>query len=220
MREVYADRGPPIYVCGYASIFNETYSIGDGRLERVMPDAFDIVTPVYATFTHSQHIRYGTTSDRSLKIWADSIGLAFQFRLGPDWHSFGLATSIASGTFRACSLYFTERKILRVQEGDRVVEQVVWARISEVSVCVRGANPWACCWLDSEDPAGLEPFLATMRAQWRAGQQRAVVKAHARRDHRPPKALLESIGRLVDAPRPRGWGLGQHDERNPKRRRP
>jgi uncharacterized protein len=94
----------PVKICGYASVFDVTYELG-GMLERVVPGAFDTTRfEVFACFNHDDRERLAWTRDRSLKVWQDSHGLAFEVAVPSTWSALSLVEGVRTGHFRACSL--------------------------------------------------------------------------------------------------------------------
>jgi HK97 family phage prohead protease len=74
-------------VAGYAAVFDQTISV-DGLQESIAPDAFAEMLryrrPCALRYdTHDASPSLARTGDGSLRLWADSYGLAFEARLNP-----------------------------------------------------------------------------------------------------------------------------------------
>jgi HK97 family phage prohead protease len=179
---LYEDTGPPLQVCGYASVFNTIYATEDG-LERVEPGAFNLAgKPLFATFDHDHARPFARTGDRTLEAWQDGHGLAFRAALPSSWRGLGLANGIRAGDFRNASVFLLERRVARVTEHGRPVNVIVSADIGEISLTPSGANPDAVCWLEHEDPEALPADIRHARALWQVGRQAAqLAAARARR---------------------------------------
>jgi HK97 family phage prohead protease len=181
-------------------VFNLNYPIGRGAMERVLPGAFDLSNAIYATLLHDSGPPYAQTSDNTLKLWQDDHGLAFEFSLRNSWNGLSLGRSISSGVFRACSVFSSEQRFQHKTEGSVAVKEIVWARISELSICTTGmgACPTAVCWLNTED--SLPEWIGSAKTRWRAGRQARAVRARARpvnQSYRPSPALLAQIDAAI-----------------------
>lgn len=200
----------PVRVCGYATVYDQPYDIGDGLLESVAPGAFDLSGSVFATAGHD-HLRcFGRTDDGSLEVWSDRYGLAFQFPLQNSWGGISLARAIANGHYRHASVNFASMRVEEKVVAGLPVNRVVGATISELSLTGRPANPATAAWLSTEDPDALPPRIAEARWRWRAGrmaaqQSRTRVQARASAaKYRPPPSVLAAIDAVLRLPRP-GW---------------
>ena len=150
MPPLYDDTGPPLLLCGYASVFNVTYSNGD-QLERVAPGAFQFPGNVRLDFDHHGRC-LASTYGGSLKLWQDARA-GVRGRPAPEWNTVSLMRGVRRGTFRAASF-------MNIGDGKCVFE---WSRrtsrlvnvikrisVDEICVATSGANPAACCWLGDE----------------------------------------------------------------------
>jgi uncharacterized protein len=78
MTTLYEDYAEPTHLCGYASTFDATYHCGDA-FHRIRPGAFDTTRyRVFAAFMHDHDRRLGWVGNKTLSLWQDSHGLAFQ----------------------------------------------------------------------------------------------------------------------------------------------
>jgi HK97 family phage prohead protease len=205
--QLYDDVGPPVYVRGYASVFNRLYDIGNGVMERVHPGAFDLSGGIFVTFDHDHDRRFAHTGDKSLALWQDSVGLGFQFKLPGTWGGLSLARWVANNTFRGVSVHFISRVVDRKREGTLAVDDVLSARISEVSVTPTPANAATAVWTTAEDPAALPAFVADARARWQLGRMALTVaasrsRAKARAAGAPRDPLLRQVDRILARHRP------------------
>jgi HK97 family phage prohead protease len=207
----------PVKICGYASVFGVTYQLG-GVLERIVPGAFDLTRhEVHALFAHEGDWRVGWTRDQSLKVWQDSVGLAFQLDVPATHHGLSLVQGIRANNFRACSFGADVDHTLISDfavENDREVRVIRRIAVVEVSVCAIGANPETTCWMDTEAPEDLPPHVRHARAQWLKGRvavqlagraaraARAQARAQARARVAPSDRLVD---RIAAGWRPRGW---------------
>jgi HK97 family phage prohead protease len=204
----------PVKICGYASVFNVAYQIG-GTLERIRAGAFNLARyETCALFAHEHDWRIGWTRDRSLRLWQDNHGLAFQLAVPATHRGFGLMASVKAGHFRGCSFHNADDRAVAfdvVNEGGREVHVIRRINVDEVSICPAGRNPEACCWVDAEDPEDLPPHVRHARGRWYAGRvqvQRAAhavraarVQARARVVHQVPASVRAVLARG----RPSGW---------------
>ena len=81
MSQLYDDTGPPLLLCGYASVFNVTYRNG-GQLERVAPGAFQFPGSVRLDFDHHGRC-LASTYGGSLKLWQDQLWPGIRGRTAP-----------------------------------------------------------------------------------------------------------------------------------------
>jgi HK97 family phage prohead protease len=154
------------------------YELG-GMLERIVPGAFDTTRfDVCAVFDHDDRPgrRFGWTRDKSLSVWQDRTGLAFELTMPSSSNALGLIRGIKSGVCRACSF--------RCGDVDGIVSEIVVERghpvrvikriaVDEVSVAPAGANPAAGCWLSDEPLDGMPDHARQARSLWAAGRPQA-----------------------------------------------
>jgi HK97 family phage prohead protease len=207
----------PVRICGFASVFDVTYELG-GMLERIEPGAFDTTRfEVFACFDHDDRHRLAWTRDRSLKLWQDVHGLAFEATAPSNWSALSLLEGIRGGVFRACSFRCGDVDAIKsevvVERGQpvRVIKRIT---VDEVSVCPIGANPETTCWLSTEDPEALPPHVRHARAQWYKGRLQVQLAARAARAARAQararttnKAhkVPESVRHILAHGKPKGW---------------
>lgn len=193
-----------VFICGYASVFNEPYDIGEGVLESVAPGAFDLSGLIYATAEHDDARCFARTDDGTLELWSDRFGLGFSFEAPRSWGGLNLTRSIAAGHLRGVSVNFASRTVRHEVVAGLPVDRVVAASISEISLTGRPASAATAAWHTTEDPDCLPPHVAEARSRWVAGRQAAVsatnraqARATARDDYRTPSALLARIDRVL-----------------------
>lgn len=178
VRVLYDDRGPPLRLNGYASVWERVYPCA-GRMERVAPGAFDIARrSVFGCFMHDETPRLAWTVDRSLRLFQDSHGLGFSMVVRNTWAGLALARGVARGDFRGCSFKNAHSvpgdTAFSIDEEDgREVVTFTRLVLEEITIAPGGANPHACCWLDTEDPADLPSYIAQARSHWMMGDMAA-----------------------------------------------
>jgi uncharacterized protein len=92
---------------GYANVFNEHSSPLDGDeplIETIRPGAFQLLRVVEANVDHSAVARIGTTWDRSLRLWQDHHGLAFELDIPSTLSGAGLRNMVAGGGLSPMSI--------------------------------------------------------------------------------------------------------------------
>jgi HK97 family phage prohead protease len=216
MTSLYGDTGPPVRVEGYASIFNVVYQYG-AVWHRISPGAFDCSRyEPFVAFMHDRSHRLAWTRNKTLRLWQDSHGLAFQFDLPTDHAGLSLALGIRAGNFRGVSFGSPPdgiRDFTTSVEAGRTIRIFEKMRIDEVSIVADPANFETCCWLDCEEPEDLPPHIRDARAKWHAGRLQAAAKpvarsaplratAYGRAAVRPPTAVLARIDAALALPRP------------------
>jgi HK97 family phage prohead protease len=111
-------------VRGYASVFNE-FSVpldGDEPLrERIRPGAFMLLHhPVTANVAHCS-APVATTWNKSLKVWQDGYGLAFELDVEATPEGRGTRALVASGNYSAMSFGLIEVKANYFRDEDGVL---------------------------------------------------------------------------------------------------
>lgn len=162
----------PIMVQGYASVFNQTYKVGN-FYERIELGAFEI-KDVYVTYEHDTGRRFAATNDGSLRLFQDDYGLGFEFAIRANRHGLGLIAGVIKNVHRAAS-FAQKGKIFPtiVDENGKKVSVVKRITLEEISLCQSGANPHTSVWLDSEIEADLPAHILSKRSRWIAGYQRS-----------------------------------------------
>jgi uncharacterized protein len=207
----------PVKIQGYASVYGVAYEIGD-NLERIAPGAFNLGHyETCALFAHEHNWRIGWTRDRSLQLWQDSYGLAFQLDV-PSTHSgLGLMDGIRRGHFRGCSFHNADDRAVAfdvVNEGGREIHVIRRINVDEISICPAGRNPEASCWLNVEHPEYLAPHARHARVQWHKGRVQVQRAAHGARAARAARAQARarashpvpaSVRAVLARGKPKGW---------------
>lgn len=161
------DDGNPLYIRGYAAVFNSfSHPMEDrgGRREMIQPRAFNphALSNALPLYSHMQHAPLGARS--SLKTWIDGRGLACE--IGP-LASNGVCLSVAQQVFRgtAARMSFLGCIYGRVDPDiDAFVVDTVEGLL-DVGPCGDGARyPETGCWL-SNQPLG-RGWLAEMAEDW------------------------------------------------------
>ena len=205
MTALYDDAGPPVRVCGYASVFGVDYETERGW-QRIAAGAFDLARyPIFAALDHDHGQQLGRIG-HGLRLWQDRHGLAFELNLPATQMGLAVARGVRRGLYRAASFSSPPdgvRTVRVVREHGRAVNVIDGLRVDEVSLVTAGANPEAVTWLDHEQDDDLPAHVREARARWLAGrspvQRRpsARITASARRKARPSQHLLDQIDRLI-----------------------
>lgn len=174
----YTDVLQPVRVCGYASIYDQPYDIGDGLLESVAPDAFNLSGSVFITADHDHDRRFASTDAGSLELWSDRRGLAFQFAVQNSWGGLNLLRTIATGRGRGASVWFTNRYVQHETIGGYPVDRVISASIAEISITDSPCCTGTAVWHTGEDPDNPPPRIAEARWRWIAGRQATINARH------------------------------------------
>jgi HK97 family phage prohead protease len=177
---LYADTVPPLMLSGYASCFEVDYRIdGGSSWERVDRGAFALsaARPVFLALSHDHGKRYAWTGDRSLRLWQDGHGLAFEAKVAWGDGAPTIVNGIRRGEFAGVSVGFAKREIEVVSAGDREVEVVRKAEIDEISLTWAPACPCTAVWLTDDPQDGLSAHVAAARAHWAVGKMRAELAA-------------------------------------------
>lgn len=186
MTDFITHEGARVSVCGYAAIF-DSLSVPldeyDGKCELVRPGAFThVLQNLRASTTCTMHhMDYrgtiGSVFHRTLRLWADDLGLAFE--CGPleaNSKNLWAARSIVSGGQRGCSWRAIPAGVAtEVIDGEsvRVIRRL--EHLSHVSPGGRGLYPAAGAWCSHENPYDLPHHVKVLALHWRAN--RPVAKA-------------------------------------------
>ena len=201
MSQLYDDTGPPLLLCGYASVFNVLYRNG-GQLERIAPGAFQLPGNVRLDVDHQGRC-LASTYGGSLHIWQDHYGLAFEAALRPDWATLALMRAVHRGVFRSASFQNVgdgKGLIGTIEEKGRLAHQIRRLTLAEVSITTAGANPAACCWLGDEAVDQLPAGIAEARARWAIGRQERYLATHGAKapaKHRPSACVMAKVDRVL-----------------------
>jgi HK97 family phage prohead protease len=158
---------------GYANVFNEfsTKLDGDEPLrEKIRPGAFQLLRPVVtATVAHCS-APAATTWNRSLRLWQDSYGLAFEMDVEATLVGKGLRDLVARdmnamsfGLINLDSHYFRD-------EDGVLCREITRCDLDHVSVVAAGAFPSACCWLSDMPADHMSPKIAAASRRWFLGR--------------------------------------------------
>lgn len=118
----------PVVLAGYAARFNSrSLPLGpSGFREEIDPGAFDETLAANAdvrfTFNHDPSKIFGRTRARTLRLWRDQEGLAFEASLAPGSRDVvSLAQAVQRGDVSQCSFAFRARKDAWTREQDGTV---------------------------------------------------------------------------------------------------
>jgi len=124
-----------------------SHDLGKFR-ERIQRGAFDSVVDqdVVATFNHDQNLILGRTVSRTLKLQAQSDGLAFECLLPKTSYADNLYESIKRGDVNGCSFAFTgvdDDWSDEMVEGERCVVRSIksFKRLHDISMVTTPAYP-------------------------------------------------------------------------------
>jgi phage head maturation protease len=125
---------------------------------------------ITATILHSDR-RIGGTWDRSLRVWTDATGVAFELDIPCTSDGVALRNMVASanggGGINSMSIGFNIRdSVVSYAEDGLPIHDVSRAEIGHISIVAAGAFPGACCWV-----AGMpmSPEIARASAHWNFG---------------------------------------------------
>ena len=101
--------GRPLRIDGYATIF-DTPIVIDSQTEIISPGAFSMMLSrgapyARATINHRPATTWASVRDGSLKLWADSTGLAFSAALPGTAEGRSVACAVADGQIGASVLF-------------------------------------------------------------------------------------------------------------------
>jgi HK97 family phage prohead protease len=177
-------------VRGYANPFNELStpigSSSDALYRAItLPGAFKncLHKTIYADVMHSGNVRVATTWNRSLRIWQDTHGLAFELDVPTTPLGLGLRAMITSGA-DGCSVgYSILASTTTTEHLDGFPRHVVsHAEIDHLTIIDAGAWAGARCWLASAPPEGMTPDIAAAARRWHLGKIAHAKQRDADRD--------------------------------------
>ena len=171
--------GARVFVRGYAAVFNSLSVPLDehgGKRELIRPGAFArVLRNLRASTTCTMHHMdakgtIGSIFHRTLRLWADDIGLAFE--CGPlaiNNKNVWAVRSIAGGASRGCSWRGVVPEVAtEVIEGEsvRVIRRL--EHLSHVSPGTCGLYPAAGTWCSHEHLDDLPDYLKRLSRRWQA----------------------------------------------------
>jgi HK97 family phage prohead protease len=186
---------------GYANVFNEFSGELDGAeplRERIRPGAFRLLHfPVTANVAHCS-APVATTWDRSLRLWQDSHGLAFELDVEATPVGAGLRDLVARG-MNAMSFGLINLRSNYFRDEDGVLcREITRCDLDHVSVVHAGAFPSACCWLSDMPVDRMSPRIKNAWRRWNLG----VIDRDQKRASN--QAMLARLAAKAAAPAPRG----------------
>jgi phage head maturation protease len=166
---------PLCQVRGYANVFNVLSApIGDDDEPSfraiVRPGAYGgLVNVIPCTVLHGG-VQIATTWDRSLRLWTNSHGVAFEADITCTPDGRGTLAMVASG-FCAMSIGLTIKKsTIFHDETGQPCHDVSRAEIDHISVVEAAAFPGACCWLSDMPADRMSPRIRNASLRWRLGK--------------------------------------------------
>lgn len=130
-----------LVVEGYFSVFNDVYEVWDGVTESIAPGAFTNVLndDVRALFNHNTDLILGRTTNGTLELRQDDVGLWGRIKLNPkDSDAVNAFERIARGDVTGCSFGFDIKSEERSISDDGSVHYTIKEvnPLYEVSPCV------------------------------------------------------------------------------------
>jgi phage head maturation protease len=170
---------------GYANVFNVLSApIGDPPVRAIVrPGAFMLLGTINAACMRGSK-QIATTWDKSLRLWQDSYGLAFEWDIQRTPDGAGLRNMVEKG-IHSMSIGLLIKASTAFRDGDGVpCDDVSRADIDHISVVDTGAFPGACCQIAGTPPERMMPEQAAANRHWYFGEidrERAQRKPQARR---------------------------------------
>ena len=158
---------------GYAALFcvRGNARINDHLPYIVQAGAFHIsaaATPMI--FGHNRGTVYATTARKSLRLWQDRRGLAFEADVPLTDHGMALFMGTRNGSYDQMSVEFCGETVsYSILNGERtkVVES---ATVGEISVCPEGACEATAIWFAHAPVHDLPARMRPLASAWAIGQ--------------------------------------------------
>jgi HK97 family phage prohead protease len=195
---------------GYASVFDQYSCPLDGAeplREKIHVGAFRLLHhPITANVAHCS-APVGTTWDRSLRLWQDSHGLAFELDVEATPVGAGLRDLVARGMNGMSFGLLEPRAEYYRDENGLLHRTVLKCDVDHVAICDSGAYRSACCWLSDMPADRMSREIRAASISWhfgriardrKQGADRALARylaaqAAAPADYRKPKILLHGM---------------------------
>lgn len=153
--DVGGDESKPIVLTGYAAMFDDPTTLwaydNQKVVESIKPGAFARAIAegqdVRALVDHNSSLLLGRTRSRTLRIWEDDKGLAFELRLPETQVAKDLAENIRLGNVSQCSFAFAPAKggetSITEERGDLIVTSIELTDVDlyDVSIVTYPAYP-------------------------------------------------------------------------------
>jgi HK97 family phage prohead protease len=174
-------------VRGYASVFNiwssRIVDVDGSRFrEKIRPGAFRLLGVIEANVIHSAAARVATTWDRSLRLWQDSHGLAFELDVAATQGGVGLLNMVSGGVNSMSIGLITLAVTDFCDESGFLRREITRADIDHITFTDAAAYPGTACWLAGTPTAHLRPEIAAASRRWNLGQIAYEQKRAADRD--------------------------------------
>ena len=174
---------------GYAALFN-VFSQPGNRPEPliVRPGAFDLFgRSIYLHYNH-RGADYAGTRERTLRLWQDDIGLAFEADVPGTNAGLSLACAIAAGQMDQVSAgYGSDRESTMERVDGEWTEIITATNIVEISITDEGGCPGTACWMSSADVDDLPDHVRKLTAKWSVGRQAAILARAGRQALSQPR---------------------------------
>jgi HK97 family phage prohead protease len=195
---------------GYASVFNSLSGpineAGSTFLERIERGAFCVAgAAIQATVQHGPQV-FASTTDGTLRVWQDRIGLAFRADIIADVHGAGLRDWIADGS-AGCSIGLIALCHEWEHGGALPTRIVSKAAVDHISVCGDPAYPATAVWLASAPRASMTARVRMLARHWEQNGSPSASARHAtptngktKRGGEPyiiPESLMKMVARHV-----------------------
>jgi len=161
---------------GYANVFDEFSGELDGSAplrEKILPGAFKLLHfPVTANVAHYS-APIASQWNRSLLLWMDSHGLAFELDIEATPEGRGTRALVASGNYNAMSFGLIEVKANYFRDEDGVLcREIRKCDADHISIVATdtGAYRSACCWLSDMPADRMSREIRAASISWHFGR--------------------------------------------------
>lgn len=191
--------GARVFVRGYAAVFDSLSDPLDeygGKRELIRPDAFThVLRNLRASTTCAMHHMdaggtIGSVFHRTLRLWADDLGLAFECGpLAANSKSVWAVRSIVREGSRGCSWRGIPAEVaIEKIDGESVRVIRRFEHLSHVSPGTCGLYPAAGVWCSHENPYDLPHHLKALALHWQANRPAARAQTTLAAKSRPELA--------------------------------
>jgi phage head maturation protease len=165
----------PGTIRGYCSVYNETScQLGDDTpfKEIIRPGAYRFMPGVISATVLHGGVQCATTWNRSLRLWLDNHGLAFELDIEASLSGIAVRNMVASGANSvSIGLKVQEQSITIDAEGHRLHE-VTRASIDHIALTGADAAAYAgaCCWIADMPTGRMQPHIKAASRRWSLGR--------------------------------------------------
>jgi phage head maturation protease len=150
---------------------------------------------VSANYGHAAQTGFASTTDKSLRIWADDCGVAFECDIAATLKGVGVRAMLAdTGRAWGCSplLRIYGRESTGVENGFPI-ERLTRCRIEHISVTDTPCYAATSIWLKSSPPDRLRPEIRVARRRWHLSVLAAESKVQAPTRRRPEPIQIDGL---------------------------